>query len=91
MPTIEEMVKEYLEKNGYNGLVNPRCDCGCHLRDLFPCGQPGNCEAAYLVDCKYKYGHRDDEFEEMDCDGDCENCDGTLLTRVKPGENHDDD
>lgn len=35
---IKEIVTEYLEKNGYDGLCNE--DCGCFLTDgLFVCGE----------------------------------------------------
>ena len=51
MPTIKEIVKEYLEKNGYDGLYND-CDCGCVVDDLMPCGEPGFfCEPGYFGPC----------------------------------------
>ena len=37
MPTVKEIVKEYLEKNGYGGLLKDECDC--RTSDLFPCGE----------------------------------------------------
>lgn len=49
MPTIKEIVKEYLEKNGYDGLLND--DCACLLNDLYPCGEIGNCQAGYKGAC----------------------------------------
>lgn len=36
--TVREIVKEYLEKNGYDGLYNEDEDgCGCELDDFMHC------------------------------------------------------
>jgi hypothetical protein len=59
MPTIKEIVREYLEKNGYDGLFND--DCACLLNDLYPCGEIGNCQAGYKGACN-----------GGDCEGDCD-------------------
>lgn len=32
---VKEIVKEYLEKNGFGGLHDDYC--GCEINDLFPC------------------------------------------------------
>lgn len=46
--TCEEMIKEYIIKNGYGGLVNVEGECGCPLDDFMPCGESClECEAAY--------------------------------------------
>jgi len=37
--TIKDIVREYLETNGYDGLCTQ--GCGCHLDDLFPCCDGG--------------------------------------------------
>ena len=62
MPTIEEMVPEYLRKisdivrwylkeNGYDGLYYE--ECGCEIDDLFPCGEPSlSCAAGYRNNCE---------------------------------------
>ena len=34
--TVKEIVKKYLEDNGYDGLCT--FDCGCPIDDLIPCG-----------------------------------------------------
>jgi len=34
--TVEEIIKEYLTTNGYDGLCCE--DCGCGIDDLAPCG-----------------------------------------------------
>ena len=33
--TVKQIVKEYLEKHGYDGLCFG--DCGCRVEDLMPC------------------------------------------------------
>ena len=47
--TVEEIVKDYLGKNGYDGLC--REGCGCRLDDFMPCsyleGVPTCCTPAY--------------------------------------------
>ena len=71
--TIKEIVKKYLEDNGFGGLVNASCfgtdGCGGTLDDFMPCesceswgGIPG-CEPGYVV--KYPNG------EECPCGEGC--------------------
>jgi len=57
--TVKEIVKEYLIKNGYDGLYDR--ECGCRIDDLMPCveGFEG-CQAGYLVDDIY--GNDDADF-----------------------------
>ncbi len=53
--TVTEIVKKYLEKNGYSGLVNIDEECGCENKDLFPCcgdSDFSDCEAGYKRYCK---------------------------------------
>ena len=53
---VKDIVIDYLEKNGYDGLCNPSIECGCGLDDFIPCGEMGqNCEAAYKTDCETCY------------------------------------
>lgn len=56
---IEEIVKAWLEANGYDGLAND--ECGCDLDDLMPCDEPyaTHCVAGHKVPCNCP-------------DGDCE-------------------
>lgn len=47
---VQDIVKDYLERNGYDGIG---CEhCSCELADLMPCGEPTpHCEAGYKVPC----------------------------------------
>jgi hypothetical protein len=36
---VKEIVKEYLEKNGYDGLYNVDGECGCPKDSLLPCSE----------------------------------------------------
>ena len=45
---VKDIVREYLRKNNYDGLVNEWHICGCSHDDLAPCGQISDyCEPAY--------------------------------------------
>lgn len=49
--TVVDIVDEWLNFNGYDGLCNEG-GCGCRLDDLAPCKEMiKNCEAAFLFDC----------------------------------------
>ena len=43
------IIKQFINDNGFDGLVNCHIECGCDKDDLAPCGQPNftHCEAAY--------------------------------------------
>lgn len=51
---VKEIVKKFLEDNGYDGLTSG--ECGCKVEDLMPCdgcmgcGQE-DCQAGHLTDC----------------------------------------
>ena len=50
--TVKEIVKKYLEDNGYSGLYEESGECGCELLDLAPCGDMmERCHAGYKVKC----------------------------------------
>ena len=50
MPTVKDIIKEYLERNGYDGLFYD--DCGCYLEDLVPCGENFEwCKTGYVGAC----------------------------------------
>jgi hypothetical protein len=53
--TVKEMIYDYLQANGYTGLVCDEIPCGCPLDDMEPggdcmCGDV--CEAGYVHYCK---------------------------------------
>ena len=45
---VEEIVKNYLIENKFDGLVDPCESCGCGIDDLMPCDCPNfnECEVA---------------------------------------------
>jgi hypothetical protein len=51
------MIVDYLESNGYSGLVNQEIPCGCLIADLAPCG--GEC--MNLEECDAGYVHYCDD------------------------------
>jgi len=47
---VYRVVEKYLADNGYDGLCNPREECGCHISDLFPCDfNPSQCQPGYKI------------------------------------------
>ena len=45
---VEQIVREYLEKNGHDGLFNENGGCGCDLKEFMECGfQDTFCVAAH--------------------------------------------
>lgn len=53
MSSVEIIVKDYLEKNGYDGLVDYNGECGCDLKDFMPCEgiEIQGCRPGYKVPC----------------------------------------
>jgi len=48
MITAREIITEWLNNNGYDGLFNIDGECGCIIGDLIPCGEdPSSCEAGH--------------------------------------------
>jgi hypothetical protein len=48
MPNVREIVKEWLEQHGYEGLYSDHWECGCTPEDLMPCGEASeDCVAGY--------------------------------------------
>ena len=39
MKDVSDIVKEYLDNNGYDGLYSPDGGCACLKEDLQPCGE----------------------------------------------------
>jgi hypothetical protein len=65
MPSIKEIVKKYLEDNGFDGLFNPG-ECSCENEDLTPCQSPNEdtCSAGYKVPCPSYCGEHDFHIQE---------------------------
>jgi len=54
---LQDIVKNYLKDNGFDGLYNPDDPCGCSKDDLFPCACgffPRDCNPGYR--CKLDEG-----------------------------------
>lgn len=49
--TLREIIKNWLEDNGYTGLAGD--GCGCEISYLMPCDEPDvdNCQAGYKIKC----------------------------------------
>jgi hypothetical protein len=77
--TVKEIIKKYLQDNGYQGLYYPG-DCGCSMEDLIACSEDcSECEPGY----KHRAGE-DSEWDDIICgkkeineveDGHCITCD----------------
>lgn len=55
---VHEIVKDWLEKYGYDGLRGPFGECACEIDDLMPChgimwaaDSQAECEPGYKVPC----------------------------------------
>lgn len=49
---VSEIVVEYLNKNGFDGLVSGDGECSCLLEDLAPCDSMQECcEPGYKIPC----------------------------------------
>jgi hypothetical protein len=49
---VKEIVKKYLEDNGFDGLFSDSWECGCEIDDLMPCEEPQQaCEPGYKIPC----------------------------------------
>jgi len=48
--TVKEIVRQWLQDHGYDGLCSDFC--GCVFSDLMPCGEDASgCQAGYKVPC----------------------------------------
>ena len=53
--TLIEIVSNWLEAHGYQGLVNVGGEgCSCEIGNIMECGEPNimECVAAYRAECK---------------------------------------
>ena len=47
---VNEIIEQYLKKNGYNGLCEIDVGCACELSDLFPCNEDfQSCVPGYKI------------------------------------------
>ncbi|MBL7006356.1 MAG: hypothetical protein ISR78_04665 [Spirochaetia bacterium] len=68
--TVVDIIVNYLEENGFDGLCNPDGECGCCFCDFVPCE---NVE----IECRpaYKVAYNDlSEDQKKYIDSDCEWC-----------------
>jgi len=51
--TVIDIIIEYLEKNGFDGLRSRDASCGCNMAHLGDCGTEGilSCEPGYQISC----------------------------------------
>ena len=71
--TAHEIVVQWLDANGFDGLASD--ECACDIADLAPCGNIGpDCQAGYKASCP----------GGEECDGDGE-CDFHILPERRPG------
>lgn len=48
--TVKEILSAHLKKGGFDGLYEPRIECGCRITDLMPCdGAQDTCQPGYLA------------------------------------------
>jgi len=52
--TVMDIVRQYLRREGYDGLVDPDNQCGCLVDDLRPCcpGEISGCRPGYKRVCR---------------------------------------
>ncbi len=51
--TVGEIIKKYLDDNGYDGLCGD--ECGCSKDNLFPCGMASlDCVPGYKCECNHE-------------------------------------
>lgn len=59
--TVKEILSEWLQDNGYDGLVDVRSGCGCTIHGLQSCGRIDRSSCV----CGYKVDHPDDPGDFM--------------------------
>ena len=54
-----EILKIYLNANGYDGLCNDGCGCGCGMDDFAPCdGIQSDCQPAHRLTFPEGFTHK---------------------------------
>ena len=81
---VKEIVKQYLEQNGYDGLAGD--DCGCLIDELFICDScPDECVAGHRVD----YGSPEcpgENSEKCEWGGECKGLGSGIGYCIRPGK-----
>jgi len=55
---VEEIIVEYLDKNGYDGLFSQDGECACEKNDLAPCEHISlDCRVGYKTECDCEEEH----------------------------------
>ena len=50
MKTVNDILKQYLTDNGFDGLTEPDGECACDIKDLAPCDNNCiNCIPGYKI------------------------------------------
>lgn len=57
--TVASILKEYLQRNGYDGLCG--AGCGCEMSEL------GLCDSDAILNCRPGYKHKCVPTEDCDC------------------------
>ncbi len=53
-----KIIGEWLKTNGYTGLYDEDGECGCHIDELFPCGEIyPHCKVGYKAQCDESCEH----------------------------------
>lgn len=77
----EDIIRAFLESNGYTALANPDIECGCYLDDFMPCdGVVKECQPAYKIKA-----HCDNCEAGCDGKGESEFCISLIKPEVKDG------
>jgi len=49
---VTDIIRTFLDTNGFDGLVDPYDECGCSKDNFNPCGEPNiNCYPGYKGSC----------------------------------------
>lgn len=80
---VKGLIEAYLRVTHRDGLCNPEIECGCTIKDLFPCGGEG------ILDCQVAVKHKYNEEDEIckTCTMDCAKKPSSSCMRVMEDKN----